>query len=356
MALTTNMKVWKIMFVIFLILTCFFSLLIYFKDLFIVFFVGLIIILFTDKFGSKDKKKTFWTKLSQVSKFLFWICVFSVIFYYQIQDISALVTTETYQSYNILQYFSQIETYIPSFLGQKIITFENVDVIRAFVFDFFSSIISGLSYFVFNGILIIPLMLYMYYSRNNELKKIVLDAVPKKFHNAVASASKQIYDKSYDFFSAKLIESTIVGLICSFGFFVTGLKAWLVFGVICGLFNIVPYIGPILGSIPALVVAAIHGNYVFIFTFLTIFIAQLVDNIYLIPFMISSKVNIDSLVAILLFLVGAKAMGVFGMVFSIPIYIVFKIVLLESYYALVKVYSVNKIKSFKTKSTIQSIN
>ena len=74
------------------------------------------------------------------------------------------------------------------------------------------------------------------------------------------------------------------------------------------------------------------------FAIITIIVAQLVDNFYLIPFMISGKVKMDSLLSIILVLVSAKLLGIVGMVFAIPIYIIYKVVLVEAYEELVEIY------------------
>jgi predicted PurR-regulated permease PerM len=75
-----------------------------------------------------------------------------------------------------------------------------------------------------------------------------------------------------------------------------------------------------------------------LFAVITVIIAQLIDNLYLIPFMISEKVNINPLLSVVLTLAASKLLGPLGMVLAIPIYIVYKIIIKESYGELINIY------------------
>ncbi|MPM89963.1 hypothetical protein SDC9_137078 [bioreactor metagenome] len=75
-----------------------------------------------------------------------------------------------------------------------------------------------------------------------------------------------------------------------------------------------------------------------LFAVITVIIAQTIDNLYLIPFMISEKVNINPLMSVILTLAASKLLGALGMVLAIPIYIIYKIIMKESYRELINIY------------------
>ena len=120
--------------------------------------------------------------------------------------------------------------------------------------------------------------------------------------------------------------------------FIGGLKGWLVLGLLAGALNIVPYIGPVLGAIPPILIGIGDAPTTAVYAIITIVIAQLIDNLYIIPFMISGMVRTDALLGIILILVGAQLFGIFGMVFAIPMYRIYKIILRDTYQGLTKVY------------------
>jgi predicted PurR-regulated permease PerM len=100
----------------------------------------------------------------------------------------------------------------------------------------------------------------------------------------------------------------------------------------------VPYIGPILAAIPPAIIGLAIGWKVALLSFLVYIIVQVIDNVYFIPFMISGKVSINPLLTVLLVLVFAELFGPLGMILSIPIYIIFRIILKESYHLLTHIF------------------
>ena len=100
--------------------------------------------------------------------------------------------------------------------------------------------------------------------------------------------------------------------------------------LVAGFFNIIPFLGPFLGALPPLFIALLDpSGSVALGVLITIAVAQLVDNLYLQPFFLSSKVKMEPLLAILLVLIFANLAGALGMVLAIPIYSVYKVTLRE---------------------------
>jgi predicted PurR-regulated permease PerM len=142
------------------------------------------------------------------------------------------------------------------------------------------------------------------------------------------------------FIRAKLIESLVVGICALVGFFVIGLvfrpmNYMVLLAILVGLFNIIPYLGPAIGAIPVLLVAIVQ--YVLLPQFpeyaagfdpswapvlavsSVLVFAQLVDNVYLIPVLLGRSVNVHPLIVLLSVILGAKMLGITGMIISIPL-------------------------------------
>jgi len=140
--------------------------------------------------------------------------------------------------------------------------------------------------------------------------------------------------------NAKLIESLVVGTCVMIGFIVMGMVFqplnYMVFlAIMVGLFNIIPYLGPVIGAIPVLLVAIVQ--YVLLPQFPefagaavpswapvlaivgVLAFAQLVDNVYLIPVLLGRSVNVHPLIVLLSVILGARMLGIIGMIISIPL-------------------------------------
>jgi predicted PurR-regulated permease PerM len=376
MALTTNSKVWSIMLVVSVFLSIIFAVLFYFENIFIVLITGSILVLLTDsiliEFNRYFGHKSLWTRrFYAVSLVVIGIILVSLLMVGQLSDMNSLVNSQEEYESGITSIFSTYSSLFSSpnngnmgsVMGEgptgtppgnmsenissgvngdmdagPLISSEDMQSIGNYIFSFFSSLISKLSYFVFTGLLIIPMMFRLYFAKKNVIVSDIVAFFPVKYQDCVSSSILDIGKRLRDYFSAKILESVIVGLICCIGFYLAGINGWFFLGVLAGLLNIVPYIGPVVGAIPAVIIAFIVSPTTALFAIITVVIAQLVDNLYLIPYMISGKVDVNPLLSVLLTLIFADMLGALGMILAIPVYIIYKVVLTEFYNELRKIY------------------
>jgi len=145
--------------------------------------------------------------------------------------------------------------------------------------------------------------------------------------------SRAMGKQLHTFFAARVVESTVIGGLCCLGFFIAGVKGWLVLGLLAGFLNAVPYFGPFLGAIPPVIITLLVDTpLAALYVVLTVFIAQTIDMFYLQPFMISSKIRIDPLLSIILVLAGTKLFGIMGTIFILPMFLVYEVILKEAYF------------------------
>jgi predicted PurR-regulated permease PerM len=208
----------------------------------------------------------------------------------------------------------------------------------------FTNILSQLGSFLINAILIIPLMFGIYFKKMDNLLKRLKKLIPHKYRTVTINAFKQIGSQLYTYVDAKAFQSLILGIICCVGFFVAGVPGWLMLGLFSGFFNIVPYIGPYIGAAPAILLGLMISPTAALIALITVIVAQLIDNFYLSTFFLSDKVNVDPLLTAVLILAGARLLGAMGMIFIIPLYLVYRIVLVQAYLALTKIYDPKALK------------
>ena len=350
MALTTNPHVWKILSVVFILMALILGVLFYFKDIFVTLLLGVSLIFITCKLRTlyrhvfRRRLPDGWFKtfilIMIVIIFLsamYWLVDHTVT---EIQDVMYITTQDFSDDATLLDVYSaRITQFIPSKVEAVVFTSENLARMKAFFLKELGSSIPILTKQLLTALLIVPLLFYLYFRRGKKLLQRFYLSIPKKFSRSVKNAVVDASRELNDYFTGKLMQSAVIALICILGFSISGVKAWLFFGLLAGTLNIIPFIGPLLGAIPPLFIALLDpsGN-VALGVLLTVVVAQLVDNFYLQPFMLSSLVKLDPLLAILLVLAFAKLFGALGMILAIPIYSVFKITLRELYTELVEVY------------------
>ncbi|MCQ1536155.1 AI-2E family transporter [Methanosarcina sp. KYL-1] len=346
MVLSANRNVWRFLLAISVFFAGFFGILFYFQDIFIILILGAVLLLISEKLLSyfnrvMDRFPNLNRKVVGAALIAFAFLSFFYLVSSQMHWIVALVAEAATVQQDYLSGSSALfgsDSEFARLTDSGVIRPEDLQAVGNAIFTELTGTISKVSYYLFSGVLIIPLMFSLYFRRRNNLDSYIYGHAHPKHAEVVLRALKSIGKELEDFFSAKMLESAVVGLICCIGFYLAGVDGWFFLGVLAGFLNIIPYIGPIIGAIPPIIVGYFNSPETAILAAATVLVAQLVDNFYLIPFMISEKVNINPLLSVVLTLAASKLLGPLGMIFAIPIFIIYKIIIIESYKALVKIY------------------
>ncbi len=141
---------------------------------------------------------------------------------------------------------------------------------------------------------------------------------------AVLSSTKNIIQK---YLLALLLEATIIASLNAVGFFILGIEYAIILGIIGALLNIIPYIGGIIAVILFMTIAFVtkSSSYALWVLVIHLFI-QFVDNHYIIPKIVASKVKINALISIVAVLAGGALWGIPGMFLSIPLTAILKVI------------------------------
>ena len=156
-----------------------------------------------------------------------------------------------------------------------------------------------------------------------QAKKIVYSILPLKHANAFLHDIRFI-DKTFGgFISGKILDSTIIGILCFICLQFIGTPYPLLISVIVGVTNVIPFFGPYLGAIPsALLVLMIEPKQCLYFI-LFIFILQQVDGNFIGPKILGDSTGITGFWIIFSITVFGGLMGVVGMVIGVPLFAVF---------------------------------
>ncbi len=117
----------------------------------------------------------------------------------------------------------------------------------------------------------------------------------------------------------QLIVATFVGILSWVGLAVIGVPYALVIGLICGVFNIIPYLGPVVGGAVAVVAALFEDPILALWAALWLFVVQQVESAFFQPRIMSDQVDLHPVLVIFSLLVGASLMGFAGMLIAIPV-------------------------------------
>jgi len=159
--------------------------------------------------------------------------------------------------------------------------------------------------------------------------------VPNRFFESLFIVSNEIANAISDYLRAKLVEATLVGLLTLVGMVLVGAPYTAVLAVLAGITNIIPYVGPILGAVPGLLVAAFDHNHPGMLwpVALVYIVANVIDTFVIFPVVVAKLVNLHPLILIAVVAVGQQYYGLVGMLISIPVATAVKVVVHEIYSA-----------------------
>ncbi|ANZ57977.1 AI-2E family transporter [Fructilactobacillus lindneri] len=135
------------------------------------------------------------------------------------------------------------------------------------------------------------------------------------------------------YIGGQVIECLFVGTFTSIGYLMIGQKYALLLGVFAGFCNLIPYVGPYIGIIPALFAAIVVSPMQVVWTIVVVLIVQQVDGNFVYPNVIGKSLNIHPLTIILILLAAGNIAGLLGMILAIPIYAIVKVVV-EYFYSI----------------------
>lgn len=132
------------------------------------------------------------------------------------------------------------------------------------------------------------------------------------------------------FLNGKLLDSAIVGIICVIVFYIFKVPYAPLMGTIIGFFNVIPYFGPIIGSVPVILVSFFVDPPKALTALLIILVVQQLDANLLDPRIVGNNVGVSPFWIITSVTVGGNLFGVPGMVLGVPVVVLIKTIVEES--------------------------
>ncbi len=170
------------------------------------------------------------------------------------------------------------------------------------------------------GTLLIGIIIGFYLSISfKNVTEILITLLPKNMRNDARDLANEINTTCRSFVRGAIIDAGIIFVVSSIAFLLCGLKAPLLFGLFCGITNVIPYAGPYIGGIPAVIVAFSQGTTTGILVLICIVVIQAIEGNFLQAFIMSKSTKLHPVTIILGLLVFGYFFGILGMVISTPI-------------------------------------
>lgn len=189
-------------------------------------------------------------------------------------------------------------------------------------------------------ILVVPLILFFLLRDSSSFKGLILRATPNSIFERFYFLSHQFNKKLGDYIFAKFVEASIIGIIITSGLMIMGVKFSILMGILAAITNVIPYVGPLIGMAPGIILALTEygiGPQTLAIVILYL-VANVVDLAIVFPILVSKIVDLHPIVVVVSVIVGSQLLGIAGMIISIPLAAALKLIFIEIYNEL---YSIN---------------
>jgi predicted PurR-regulated permease PerM len=160
-----------------------------------------------------------------------------------------------------------------------------------------------------------------------DVRKRIEELIPDRSRVEVDFIAHRLNAAIGGFFRGQLAVAFIVGTMASIGLWIIGLPLWLVVGMIAGLFNMIPLIGPWVGAVPGIVIAlATKDVKTAVLVAVVMVVVQQIDNHFITPTVMRRAVQLHPAAVMMALLAWGTLGGFFGLLLAVPLTASLKIV------------------------------
>ncbi len=158
-----------------------------------------------------------------------------------------------------------------------------------------------------------------YFLRDRERLLLHLELmVPSSFRRTALRMAAAVHQQIGTFLRGQLLISLIVSALSAFALMLAGVKSFLALGLIVGIFNMIPYFGPLLGAIPAVLTALSQSFSTALLSVLALLAVQQADSLLISPRIMGALTGLHPGVVLLSITIGSSLAGIAGMLLAIP--------------------------------------
>lgn len=161
---------------------------------------------------------------------------------------------------------------------------------------------------------------------------------PHNLRSELRATVKDLNNTLSAYISSTMLDAVIIGVMSFIAMTILKQPYSLLLAFICGLTNIIPYVGPFIGAVPAIIVGLFVSPWQALYMAIAILVIQQLDGNLIKPLLFGKSLNIHPITIILVLLGAGSVFGIFGMLVCIPVYAVIKTLIINGH----KIYLLRK--------------
>lgn len=175
-------------------------------------------------------------------------------------------------------------------------------------------------------LILAPVIAYFIMRDWETIRQGIVVFFPARYRADLLTLGGKINEVLSGFIRGQLLVAFVIGIIIAAGLAVLGVRYALVLGLIAGAFEVIPYFGPVIGAVPAVLLAMLESPSTALWTVGLFVAANQLEAMVLAPRIVGDFVGIHPLAVICAILAGAEIGGMIGMLVAVPVTAVLKVV------------------------------
>jgi len=178
----------------------------------------------------------------------------------------------------------------------------------------------------FGAMIIIPFLIFFILNDARALEKAILQNIPNRYFEMSLSLFHKASRQLGRYIRGVLLDAAIVGAMVVIALTILDLRYAVFIGMLAGMANLIPYLGPVVGGIPAVAVSIMDsGNFSGVPAVLLAFaIVKIIDDLIVQPIVVSKSVELHPVAVIIAIYVGGHVGGIMGMILAVPLVAIIK--------------------------------
>lgn len=184
---------------------------------------------------------------------------------------------------------------------------------------------------IVGNIVVVPFLAVFLLRDGPQVKNGIIRLVPNRYFEFALDAIHKVDQQLGRYLRGLLLDVLAVATMSAAAFWMLGIGSSVLLGVITGVFNVIPYIGALLGGgIAAIVTLLSTGSAAQMTAVIgAVFVVQIIDEVIVQPLLLSKAVALHPIEIVLAIMVASQFFGVFGMVLAVPVASAGKVVVTE---------------------------
>ena len=171
---------------------------------------------------------------------------------------------------------------------------------------------------------VVPVLVFYFLKDQKVIFRWIRQLLPGKWRQKYVRILTAVDESLGNYIRGQLILSLAVATVTYIFYNLLDLKYALLLAVFTGIMNVIPYFGPLIGAIPAVLITATVSFKLVIMVLLANGLVQLLEGSLLSPYIMGKSVNIHPILLIFILLAGAETAGILGMILAVPAVTIFR--------------------------------